>query len=74
MGNSLSVSAYDDVSFPTKPMMDSGFEKRPYELTISVNSNDKGNLYPTKSTEDLVSPQQSAVSSVITGDPYIFVL
>ena len=57
MDNSLLVSAYyDDVSFPTKPMMDNGFEKRPYELTISVNSNEKGNLYPTKSTEDLVSP------------------
>ena len=65
MGNSLSVSAYDDVSFPTKPMIDNGFEKRPYELTISVNGNEKGHLYPIKSTEDLVSPQQSAVSSTL---------
>ena len=65
MDNSLSVSAYDNVSFPTKPMMDNGFEKRPYELTISVNGNEKGNLYPVKSTEDVISPQQSAVSSTL---------
>ena len=65
MDNSLSVSAYGDVSFPTKLMMDNGFEKRPYELTISVNSNEKGHLYPIKSSEDLVSPQQSAVSSTL---------
>ena len=65
MDNSLSVSAHDDVSFPTKPMMDNGFEKWPYELTISVNNNEKGHLYPTKGTEDLVSKQQLAVSSTL---------
>ena len=65
MDNSLSVSAYDDVRFPTKPMMDNGFEKRSCELTISVNGDEKGNLYPTKTTEDVISLQQSAVSSTL---------
>ena len=62
-GNSLSVSAYDDVDFPIKPLMNNGYEKRPYELTISVDSNGKEHLYPTKNTEDLISPQQQSVAS-----------
>lgn len=65
MGNSL--SAYDDVDIDMPVMKNDcdASEKRLFQLTISGNSDQKGHLYPAKSTEDLVSPQHSAASSTL---------
>lgn len=57
---------YDAYDVPKPIITDaSPTKKEPIELTISVKSDEKRYLYPRASTEDLVSPPQSAASSTL---------